>query len=143
MKTSILIEQPVLEKIYVHLHIDTDPDLSYLQQDYFNDDPKYPSCTMEENLKYKEQDAQLLRAYERGEWCMLGVVAVGNVHVTVNGLEFEHEFNASVWGVQSNDNDGIDMYIKEHIAEIKRDCKDKGVKVSKDLQVIIDRNFRD
>jgi hypothetical protein len=136
------IVQPVLEKIYMTHHIDENPDLSWLNQDYFNDNPEYPLCSMEDNLKYRAEDAERLRQYEYGYWVSIGIVAHAEISITYNGLKFYHEFKSSIWGICSDDPEGIKRNQQEQIEEIKSEARDKGIPISQYLEVIIDEDIK-
>jgi hypothetical protein len=129
------IVQPHLEKIYVNHFIDSDPDLSWLQNEY-------EDCTPEERERCKAEDARILRNYNNGLWVAIGIVAHAEISITYNGLKFYHEFKSSIWGVCSFDDEGIKMYQQEQIEHIKDEARDLGIAISQYLEVIIDEDIK-
>ncbi len=88
---------------------DTDPDLSYLEQDYYEDTP-------EDRAKYRKQDAERLKAYNRGNWHMLGIAVEIRKQTSSNwangGLEVGR---ASVWGFESDSDESFLKSEEENI----------------------------
>ena len=137
-----MIEAPILEKIYVTRYLDENPDLSFLNQDYFNDDPKYPSCTQEENEKYKAEDADRLRRYEAGYWYSLGVGAKAYINTPLGNMVVQAELDTGVtFGIASDDSEGIDMYYEEKSQEIISQCLDNKIRISPYLEIIINEDL--
>lgn len=83
--------------------IDTDADLSYLEQDYKEESPA-------DRSKYQKQDRARLTAYHQGDWYMLGIAVTVRKQTASNwadgGLEVGR---ASVWGFES---DSEESYLK-------------------------------
>ena len=129
------IVQPVLEKIYVNHLVDSQPDLSWLQNEY-------EDCKPKNREKYKAEDARILRNYNNGLWVGIGIVAHAEISITYNGLKFYHKFNSSIWGVCSFDKEGIEMYQQEQIEAIKNEARDLGIAISQYLEVIIDEDIK-
>jgi hypothetical protein len=90
---------------------DDEPDLSFLEQDY-------KDCSESERQKYRRQDRNRLAAFERGEWCMVGVRVVADVMVPIGQGSFRIFNIASpgVWGVESDSDES-------YLAEIEKDEK--------------------
>lgn len=91
---------------------DESPDLSFLEQDYADVNPRA------EREKYKAQDRERLAAYNRGEWYMTGVRVVADVLVPIGGNSFRSFSIASggLWGVESDCGES-------YLAEIEADEK--------------------
>lgn len=89
-----------LKTIRLAREIDTDPDLSYLEQDY-ND----ISIPAEEAVKYRQQDAERLAAYNRNEWSCIGIYA--EALLEVQGV-LQKVRTAGVWGIESDGDDDYD-----------------------------------
>ena len=97
---------------------DSDPDLSYLEQDYNDVSP-------EERSRYCAQDAARLAAYHAGEWYMLGVRAIADIEVRRMAYSTTYRLESTgLWGIES---DSDDSYIKsvfaDQCAELKADIK--------------------
>lgn len=78
-------------EVTVHTEIDHDPDISYLEQDCFNDKDNY--------------GRDRIAAFNRGEWGMVGVVARAVVQrVDSDGYTTGQPENVetSLWGVESD-----------------------------------------
>ncbi len=137
----------MLQEIFVTKYIDTNPDLSYLKQDYFADHYKgeeaYMNVSHELNEKYKAQDAERLQAYYNGHWCMLGIVAKAWIQLHHKGLVFEHEFNESVWGVESDSEEYVKQIIQEQVDILTHQAQLKGIPVSPNLKVIINKEIKE
>lgn len=90
----------------VHL-MDECPDLSYLYQ-------TYSDC--EDAEQYKEQDAERLAAYNRGDWYSIGIRAEAVVSYPCGyGSRRMETFRSSgLWGIESDGG-------AEYIGEIERD----------------------
>jgi hypothetical protein len=99
--------------------LDTDGDLSNLEQEYSD-------CTPEEQAQYKEQDAKRLAGYNNGEWCYVGVAVSIRKNTASNwadgGLEVGR---ASVWGIESDSEESYFASVEadeiaEAFAEVER-----------------------
>ena len=66
-----------LSKIVVRRYVDTDPDLSYLEQDY-------PDCTSHQRAAYKSRDAKRLAKYG-AYWFMIGIRAEVMMYTSEDG----------------------------------------------------------
>jgi hypothetical protein len=91
-----------IERVYVEVIPDEDPDLSYLEQDYaeVSDDA--------EREGYLTQDYMRIHAYHRDEWSMVGVRLVADVTTDREGyvdrpIELR---SAGVWGIESDSGKG-------------------------------------
>jgi len=140
------MKAPILEKIYVTKYVDSNPDLSYLKQDYFADHytgkEAYMNVTQEQNEKYKAQDAKRLEAYYNDEWSMLGIVAKSWIQLFHKGLLFEHEFSESVWGVESDNEEYVKSIIQEQVDIITHQASLKGIQISPNLEVIVNEEIK-
>ena len=140
------MKAPILEKIYVTKYVDDSPDLSWLKQDYFADHyvgkEAYMNVSHELNEEYKARDAERLRAYYNDEWCMLGIVAKAWITLHYKGLAFQHEFNESVWGVESDSEEYIKTIIQEQVDILTHQAQLQGIQVSPNLQVIVDASVK-
>lgn len=90
-----------INKIIIKHILDTDPDLSFLKQDYRGAD-----VTEEENERYQEQDKKRLESYGY-TWEMIGIKAVAEIHITSNSWSPPqtqiHEISSGgLWGVESD-----------------------------------------
>jgi len=130
-----LTSRPCLEKIYVTKHIDDNPDLSWLEQEY-------EDCTPEERAKNKAMDAKLIRDYNNGLWVSIGIVVKANITLKYLGLEFTHEFHYSIWGISSNDDYAIKEYQDEYVRCIIQECRDKDIPVSQYLEVVVNEDLQ-
>ena len=89
--------------------LDTDPDLSYLEQSY------EPDCPPDEAEKYRKQDSERLRDYNRGEWQMIGIcatVVIDNGGGWAKPTEIGRD---SLWGIESDSDEG-------YLGETEREC---------------------
>ena len=141
-----MLEAPILERIDVERHYENSPDLSWLKQDYFCDKytgkEAYMNVSHELNEEYKARDAERLRAYYNDEWCMLGIVAKAWITLHHKGLAFQHEFNESVWGVESDSEEHIKNMIQEQVDILTHQAQLNGIVVSPNLQVIINEDIK-
>jgi hypothetical protein len=95
-----------INKIIIKQMYDTDPDLSYLQQDYTSKE-----VSAKENRMYQAQDKKRLEAYYNDEWHMTGVKAVAEIHIIKdNWTEVINVDSFGLWGIES---DSGEEYIKE------------------------------
>jgi hypothetical protein len=63
-------------------------------------------------------------AYNRGDWCFLGVRAVACIMVMRNGVGTMYELeSAGIFGIMSTDGDGIDDAYDTQKAELLEDIK--------------------
>lgn len=89
--------QSYIERVFIEVVPDEDPDLSYLEQDYRDAPPA-------ERERYQEQDRERLAAYREGEWSMAGVRLAAEITYDREGyidspLELR---SAGVWGIESD-----------------------------------------
>lgn len=135
------MKAPILETIYVKKVFEENPDLSWLNQDYFADHytgkEAYMNVSQELNEKYKAEDAERLRRFEAGNWYSLGIVATADIKLRYKGIVFVHEMQESIWGICSDDQEGIDRNIQEQVDIIKHQASLKGIAISPNVQVII------
>jgi hypothetical protein len=77
--------------------IDTNPDLSWLMQEYTDE-------TDEERATYKAQDKKRLDAYNAGEWSMQRIYVVAEISVPIGGNSFTcyRIESAGLYGVESD-----------------------------------------
>jgi hypothetical protein len=136
-----MVKAPVLETIVVTKSQDDIQDISYLKQDYFNDNPKYPLCTQEENEKYKAQNAERLRAYYNDQWTMICISATGYAELISNNQTFTTELGDSISGVESDYEQGIKDYQNEFIYNILVECRQKKIKIAPNLKLIVKEKF--
>ena len=116
-----------INKITIVHKYDQDTDLSYLKQDYFNDDPtKGALVTQEENQKYKAQDKARLERYESGELYDIGIYAIAEIIINET---IQHIRSGGLWGVQCDSEEG---YFKEvesdELDNLKTQLKELGFK---------------
>lgn len=82
---------------------------------WLTDVNRYAGCAPEEIAEYQKQDNERLEAYDRGDWCLIGVCVSIRKQTSSNwangGLEVGR---ASVWGIESDCD-------KEYFAEIEMD----------------------
>ncbi len=121
--------------VTIHRDVDTDPDLSFLgtysnhpegdatidreerddcgrgEYRYFN-----PAMTGEEtgNPKSPEQDYQRMQAYNRGDWCMIGVYATAQV--VISGDVVQTILSGGLWGIESDS--GEDYFAEEEANQL-------------------------
>jgi hypothetical protein len=84
-----------IERVYVEVVPDEDPDLSYLTQEY----PGDPAAA-----EMRAQDAERLAAYKRDEWSMVGVRVVAEVTQDREGRIDQPLVlkSAGIWGIESD-----------------------------------------
>lgn len=111
-KRTIVTEIPGRTIEITHV-LDETADLDYLLE------VEYTDCTEDERAKYQAADADRIKAYERGDWCMVGVCVDIRQQTVSNwadgGLVIGR---ASIWGVESDSE-------PEHFAEVEQDCIDE------------------
>ncbi len=71
-----------------------------------SDDPRMARYFIPANTDYAQQDYERMLAYDRNEWCMLGVVA--EIYFKDKGYPLAR--SGGLWGVES---DGREEYLKE------------------------------
>lgn len=133
-------DKPFIRRIRVKHIFEDNPDLSFLKQNYFNDNPKYPLCSQADNEKYQAQDKKRLEAYDNNEWCMMGIVAETDILVPQHTVPPSYRIvpitSGGIWGNES-DADWHDVE-DEQIADLKDLCKTFNVEVPDN--VVIDRD---
>lgn len=89
--------QSYIERVYIEVVPDEDPDLSYLEQDY-------SELERAERERYIYADKLRLDAYRRGEWSTVGVRLVAEVTYDREGhIDRPIEIrSAGVWGIESD-----------------------------------------
>ena len=87
--------------LYIVTQIDTDPDLSFLQ-----DESRYAGVPRAEANKYIKQDQERLASYSV-DWEMLGIHAEAEILV---GGTLQHVRTGGLWGVES---DSASSYLNE------------------------------
>jgi hypothetical protein len=141
-----MVKAPILESITINRYLDSQPDLSYMKQDYFADHytgkEAYMNVTQELNEKYKAQDAERLRKYNLGLWFFMGIEAVADINLRYKGMQFTHNISESIWGVESDSEEYVKMVQQEQIDIIKHQCALKGIGVSLNLKVIINEDVK-
>lgn len=141
------MKAPILEKIYVTKYVDNSPDLSYLKQDYFADHytgkEAYMNVSHELNEKYKAQDAKRLESYYNGDWIFLGIVAKAWIDIHHKGLVFTHEFNESVWGVESFNEEYVKQMIQEQVDILTHQASLNGIQISPKLEIIVNEDLKE
>ena len=98
-RTGLAATRPVLDLVTISLLFDADPDLSYLAQDYAEDD-----ITPMEQARYQRQDRERLAAYRRGEWYMVGVRADAIILIPRGGSTWQLQTirSGGLWGIESD-----------------------------------------
>ena len=134
-------DKPFIRSIRVKHIYEENPDLSFLKQDYFNDNPEYPLCSQEDNEKYQAQDKARLKAYENDMWCMMGIVAETEILVPQNtypnpSYRIVPITSGGLWGCES-DADWSDIE-DEQIADLKDLLKTFNVEVPSDITIVRD-----
>lgn len=122
-----------LIKVWTESRTEDQPDLSHLGE-YTNDGSKagaiarencgsreyrffVPAMTGEEtgNLESPRQDFERMEAYNRGDWCMIGICAKAEVVLTGNAVQTIH--SGGLWGVESDSGDEYLNTVKEEEAD--------------------------
>lgn len=100
-----------IERVYVEVVPDEDPDLSHLTQDY-----KEISDTAERE-RYIYQDKLRWDAYRKDEWSMAGVRLVAEITIDrENYIDRPLELrSAGVWGIESDS--GRDYFVETALAQ--------------------------
>ena len=104
-----------VDSVEIEHIVDTDPDTSYLEQDYSD-------CTPQERAKNKAQDAARLRGFNQGDWHYVGVRAKAHVSYQCgNGSRRLETFTSGgLWGIES---DSSPEYFEEVEAEQLHDLQ--------------------
>lgn len=116
MKDTILKRQQGNLLIHVYTMPDESPDLSYLEQDY-----KEENAT--DRATYKAQDKQRLDDYHKGNWYMLGVCCDISIITATNWAVPTIIGRSSVWGVESDSGDYLKELAEEQIVEAMHDIE--------------------
>lgn len=92
-------DRPYIRTVQIVRELDTTPGLSYL-----SDPDRYDDCTPEERSEYNRQDRARLRAYDRGEWYMLGIYAQATIAVPMgqNCACLQTIKSPGLWGIESD-----------------------------------------
>jgi len=132
---AALANGPVLVSVEIEHETDTDPSTDYLGVYSSEPGPEDRTIDRQErghtcgpreyryfiaassadetgNPESVKQDYERMEALQRGEWCMLGVIATAKVeYLTANGCRRMERFRSDgLWGVES---DGNADYIRE------------------------------
>jgi hypothetical protein len=97
------MDKPKVSVTFKMLEVpDSDPDLSYLEQDYAGE---------KDAATHRAQDAERLAAYNRGEWQMIGIRARATIIVQRGNYgTIYHIESPGLWGIES---DSDPRYFKE------------------------------
>jgi hypothetical protein len=97
-KTATLETVAEVREVKVTWQHDQDPDLSWLEQECFNDYQEgstLPDGGVGWGMKRIE-------AYNRDEWFMVGIRATARIHFTTNGVSHYQDFTTpGLWGIES------------------------------------------
>ena len=97
-KTATLETVAEVREVKVTWRYDEDPDLSFLEQECFNDFQEgstLPDGGVGWGMKRIE-------AYNRDEWFMVGLQATARIHFTTNGVSHYQDFTTpGLWGIES------------------------------------------
>lgn len=120
--------------VTVERYTDDCPDLSFIGE--YSDKPADGAIDREENgdrlrgqyryfnpgsdPEYARQDYERMEAYERQEWCMVGVRA--EARVILSGTVIQELTSSGIWGVES---DSEDDYFRELAEQELDDLKDQ------------------
>ncbi len=86
-----------VESVRIEWKYDDTSDVSYLEQDYSD-------CEPEDAAKYRAQDAERLKAFNAGEWCMMGCVVVAVVSRDIGGgsRRLQEFSSGGLWNIESD-----------------------------------------
>jgi hypothetical protein len=88
-----------IERVQVVLVLDEDADLSWLEQECWND--RQEGSTLPD--EGKDFGLNRIADYNHGLWWMVGVQAAARVSFTTNGITHCHEFTTpGLWGTESD-----------------------------------------
>ena len=129
------MNKPYIKEIIIKHIIDNNPDLSYLQQDY-----KDENVTNEENEKYQKQDKQRLDDYYKGNWHMIGIKASTDLWVDYNGYSqiIGNIHSGGLWGNESDFSDDIKDIDKEQLEELKDILNGLEIEIKENITIRID-----
>lgn len=121
-------KKPFVFKFVIKKMLDTDPDLSYLQQDYSADDG---GITPEENAKYMQQDSERLERYNAGYWCMYGIRAECEYYLPNDdgsSAIVQTLTSGGLWGIESDSEKSYFEEIgRDELAQLKKHCDQLGI----------------
>ena len=129
-------KKPYVVAIHLNHDLDTDPDLTYLEQDY-------KDIKKELREKYKEQDQERLRDYNNGYWWMVSVYAQCDILIPFNGYENKYYCrivpikSSGAYGIESDcTDDDFKEIEQEQINELKETLKKLHVRIPKNIMVV-------
>ena len=97
-KTATLETVAEVREVKVTWQYDQDPDLSWLEQECFNDYQE-GSTLPDGGLGW---GMKRIEAYNRDEWFMVGLQATARIHFTTNGVSHYQDFTTpGLWGIES------------------------------------------
>jgi hypothetical protein len=131
-------------RVTIHRDVDGSPDLSWLGEytnrpsehsvdrqergDIGRHEYRYftPALTGEEtgNADSPVQDYERMEAYNRGDWCMVGVWA--EAEVQLGGTICQRIRSGGLWGIESDSGDYLDDVAKEELASLETELASVG-----------------
>lgn len=136
--------KPIIKEIWIETETDYDPDLSWLGD--FSDQPREGAIDHRErqglgerylqyfnpaNPEYAEEDYARMIAYDRCDWCMLGVTACAKVIAERNGFKRITIFRScGCWGVESDGKEHIEEVAEEELKDLKEHLKTFNIDLS-------------
>lgn len=135
MSLNLQATKPYVSKFIIKRILDTDPDLSYLEQ--YND-YKGNDVTPEEAARYAEEDRKELEAYGTKWWmygiraeCEFHIPSQDHKHVTCQTLS-----SGGLWGNHSDmDKSEFAGIEQEELAKLKEFCGILGIEFSDDTPI--------
>ena len=138
------LRKPYVNRVIIKHEIDCDPDLSWIgefsmepcdgaidHQERCNGNHRVLRFFNPANPEYAEQEYGQMMAYERGDWSMMGISAIAEIHIPVfrDNWISQRIHSGGIWGVESNStNSEIDNFDAEQISELKEVLKSLGIK---------------
>jgi hypothetical protein len=90
-----------------------------------------------ENPEYAEQDLEEYEAFDRGEFCLMGVSAVVTLGLLWREVLFKEEIrSASLWGIVSTDETSLRSYGEDELFELEETVKTLGLEWPKDAATL-------
>lgn len=92
---------------------------------YFNPSFNYDDETPRMRAKYTRQDYARMEAYNRGEWCCVGVIAEATVRVGDGPLQ--RIFSGGLWGIETDfEKSYLRKVGEEQVAELREQLEALG-----------------
>src|SRR5215217_4394240 len=121
-------DTPYISEIIVEFIQESNPDLSFLEQDYNDVEDE------QERQKYVEEDKKILEDYNNQQWYMMGIMAKACIKMDYIGYPSNYTqhigelHSGGIWGISSLDNNLINEEKERQIKELKKIIKKMNIK---------------